>query len=231
MADPAADPLPVLVDRAVSAAKLGRQLAAWRRNGDHYQRRGWHLLTHDGLTVEVGFAARLPFGTAVVPAITACIRVTFENYDVWAPSVTFIDYFTREPAPPFLQAVTWENGERRNVLIGPHPKTGLAFLCLPGVREYHEHHEHSGDDWLLHRGRGAGTLAAICEEVWQRMVRNVVGVQAVVQQMLVAAPAPTPGPARMEAAHVQLVQENVDQLQEQLRQAVTTQPSGIFPTP
>ena len=37
----------------------------------------------------------------------------------------------------------------------------LPFLCIRGVREYHRHPAHTGDAWLLHRGRGEGTLAAI----------------------------------------------------------------------
>lgn len=33
----------------------------------------------------------------------------------------------------------------------------IPFLCLPGVREYHEHPGHSGDPWELHRLTGAGS--------------------------------------------------------------------------
>jgi len=28
----------------------------------------------------------------------------------------------------------------------------IPFLCLPGIREYHENPAHTGDSWLLHRG-------------------------------------------------------------------------------
>lgn len=166
---------PVLVDPAVSAAKLERELAAWKQNSDVYARRGWLLLGHDGLDAEVAFLGRLPLMGPALPVVPACMRVNFDNYDIWAPSVTFIDIFTRKPAAPLAQALTWDQGQEQNALVSGHPETGLPFLCIPGTREYHSHHEHSGDEWLLYRAQGRGSLAAICEEVWQRMVRTVVG--------------------------------------------------------
>ena len=37
------------------------------------------------------------------------------------------------------------------VLLDDHPITHKPFLCLRGFREYHEHPQHSGDEWLLYR--------------------------------------------------------------------------------
>jgi hypothetical protein len=37
------------------------------------------------------------------------------------------------------------------VLLPDHPLTHKPFLCLRGIREYHEHPQHSGDDWFLYR--------------------------------------------------------------------------------
>ena len=37
------------------------------------------------------------------------------------------------------------------------------FICLQGIREYHESPAHSGDSWLLHRGTGPGTLAFLLD--------------------------------------------------------------------
>lgn len=45
---------------------------------------------------------------------------------------------------------------------GPHD---TPFLCLPGVREYHDHPGHSGDHWWLHRARGAGQLDALLDVI------------------------------------------------------------------
>lgn len=41
----------------------------------------------------------------------------------------------------------------------------IPFLCMRGVREYHRHPAHTGDAWLLHRGRGEGRLIAILSAI------------------------------------------------------------------
>jgi len=51
----------------------------------------------------------------------------------------------------------------------------IPFLCLPGVREYHEHPGHSGDPWELHRLTGAGSLVRLVEVVRTYAVEPVVG--------------------------------------------------------
>jgi hypothetical protein len=43
----------------------------------------------------------------------------------------------------------------------------IPFVCLPGVREYHDNPAHTGDSWLLHRGRGEGTLHFILEQLFK----------------------------------------------------------------
>lgn len=34
---------------------------------------------------------------------------------------------------------------------GPHPTTGLPFVCMRGVLEYHTHSSHLNDAWADHR--------------------------------------------------------------------------------
>lgn len=174
-------PAPLLVPLDVSRGKLAAELAQWEANKDVYRRRGWLLLSHSDLTVEVAFVASVAVGNLQLPAITASIRLTYENYDLWPPSLTFIDPRTGELAPPVVQAPDTVGSEVRNVLLG-HPN-GRPFLCIPGVREYHNHPQHSGDDWLLHRSSGAGRLAIICDIVWRRMVRNVLGLTVNLQSL------------------------------------------------
>jgi hypothetical protein len=41
----------------------------------------------------------------------------------------------------------------------------VPFLCIAGVREYHEHPGHSGDSWELHRSTGAGRLVRLLEVI------------------------------------------------------------------
>lgn len=47
----------------------------------------------------------------------------------------------------------------------------VPFICLPGIREYHDNPAHTGDSWLLHRGRGEGTLHFILEQLYKYGVR------------------------------------------------------------
>jgi hypothetical protein len=208
--------VPELVDQAVSAKKLGRELEAWAVNEEIYRERGWILLGHDGLEVDVAFTVRLAVGQfADVPLVPLAVRVSFENYDLWAPSVRVIDPLTRRwlqvprvPAIDFRSAR--DGGEALNLFVLGHPESGHAFLCLPGVREYHRHPEHSGDDWLLHRGEGEGTLPAICEALWQTAVRTVTGLNFVNRRILV-------GDLAQIANQVELRQEDVDQAAAELR--------------
>lgn len=165
-----------LVPAEVSLSKLARQLAQWRANEALYSRRGWILLDVSHLTVTVGFLASVPAGGRSWPVMTTCVRLEYDNFDLWPPSVVFLDPFTRQPAMPLVQAPDQVGEEIRDALVFGHPFTGLPFLCLPGVREYHTHPQHTGDDWLLHRNAGAGNLTVICERVWRRMARNVLGV-------------------------------------------------------
>ena len=179
---PAADESPCLVPPQVSQAKLDDELAQWHANADVYRRRGWLLLGVEGLRVDVAFLASVAVGDLQLPSVTAAIRLQYDNYDLWPPSLTFIDPRTGDPTVPPVNAIEQDGAELRNALLG-HPATGRPFLCIPGLREYHSHPQHTGDDWLLHRDQGAGRLAVICDTVWRRMVRNVLGVSVQLQSL------------------------------------------------
>jgi hypothetical protein len=172
---------PVLVDPAISAAKLARQLADWDTNAEIYRRRGWILLDRGELHVEVGFACPLPITPMNdVPAIPLAVRFEFDNYDLWPPSLRVIDPITgRWLERARINALDFErvhgDGTVEQAFVFPHPDTGKVFLCKRGVREYHTHPEHSGDDWLLYRGAGHGTLVGLCGILWRLTARTVTG--------------------------------------------------------
>ncbi len=101
------------------------------------------------------------------------VRVLMDDYDQRAPSVTFRDPWTWEllragelPQGTHLD----EKGSARNVLLDQHPLTNVPFLCMRGTREYHEHPQHTGDDWMLMRG-GSG-LFALLSTVWRTCVQQ-----------------------------------------------------------
>lgn len=174
--------MPLLVDPAISRRKFGREVAAWRENEQEYRRRGWLLLRVGDLEAEVAFVGLMPLPNMQVPFIIPTIRLTYENYDLWPPDLTFIDIFSGLAAPPLPVAMVPSPSGGRNILITrPH---GRSFLCLPGTRAYHADPEHSGDLWHLHRGLGRGRLPVICENVASTMTGIVAGIAINFQPVL-----------------------------------------------
>lgn len=202
-----------LVDPDISRAKLERELEAWGEQEAEYRRRGYVIVGRDDLQVDVAFFARLPVGSVALPGMAVCARLDFSNYDVWPPSVTFIDFFsgTRLPelhvtARDFRQAARGPDRLPPNLIVGTRQG---PMLCHVGIREYHEHDEHDGDDWLLYRHEPFGTLDAICELIWRTMALNVIGLRTEVQL--------PPPPFAGAALQVSLVQGDVDAIAAQLR--------------
>lgn len=71
--------------------------------------------------------------------------------------------------PPALAQALGQGGQAQ--LVVPQPLMQAAdgndipFLCLAGVREYHEHPAHTGDPWELHRTSGAGRLVRLVQVI------------------------------------------------------------------
>jgi hypothetical protein len=189
-----------LVDPEVSRRKFVREVASFRAMEKEYIKRGWLMIQSEYPEVVVLFAAAHLSPRAVI----AGVRINFFNYDLWPPSVQFVDPFTLEPlraeqmpfrlwkrplTPPIAlpeQGVPLSADHAALVdpaqpaipqQIGPfqialqvqsQPQTlvqahadGKPFLCIEGVREYHNHPFHSNDPWLAHRGTTRGTLLHI----------------------------------------------------------------------
>ena len=132
------------------------------------------------------FAVEIP--SLAVRAFKAHFDLT--DFDLRAPSLEFRDAWTDEllvigqmsPALDF-------DSERKlyPVLLLDHPITHKPFLCMRGIREYHEHPQHTGDEWLLYRNDM--NLFSIVMMVWRVTIDlvhpqlafspNAVGVQFV----------------------------------------------------
>lgn len=170
-----------VVDPEVSRAKFDREVAAYREMEATYRKRGWLLLDADFPEVFVVFAA-----TKIRPApIVAGVVVDFTDYDLQPPSVRFVDPFTREkiiasdlqfqmlrrPAmpgvsPEAIAAMMQQGALAVSPMIQANRADDFPFICLPGIREYHDNPAHTGDSWSLHRGSGEGSLAFILEKIW-----------------------------------------------------------------
>jgi len=156
----------VFADPLVCKAKFDREVDnVWRLAGE-YHRRGVWLIDATFPEVYVALVA-----TNIKPAIIPFgVVINFDNYDVEPPSVRFVHPFNRTPLKMS------EIGTVFPTLMGFGPQgqpnvQGLVqafsderpFLCMQGVREYHDNPAHSGDSWLLHRNTGIGTLAHLLQ--------------------------------------------------------------------
>lgn len=109
--------------------------------------------------------------TAEVPSLAArAFKAHFDlsDYDLCAPSLEFRDPWTDAllPYATMFRALEYEQKRKAHVvLLDDHPTTHKPFLCLRGVREYHEHPQHSGDEWLLYRSQMS--LFSIAMSLWR----------------------------------------------------------------
>jgi len=170
------------VDSRVSRAKFDREISEYRQLEREYRRRGWLLVRAEFPTVLVVLAAP----QLSPPAVVTGVAFDYTNYDMRPPSVRLVDPFTDEP----YKAKELPTHLKRSVESGVSPIPGLQlplgaqarfmaqqplmqwygpddtpFLCIAGVREYHDHPGHSGDAWELHRRAGAGRLVRLLETI------------------------------------------------------------------
>src|SRR5688572_11370098 len=96
-----------LVDPDVTRQKFQTELKLWKAHSRH-EDRGWAILSEDAQTpaVELAFLASVAtsVGVSPLPIVVCAIRLLYDNYDLWPPSLTFIDVFTRKPSRPHVRA-------------------------------------------------------------------------------------------------------------------------------
>ena len=102
------------------------------------------------------------------------VRIGLDDYDARAPSVWFLDPFTWEPLhyDQMFRVIHAESGgPPMNLLLDGHPIFHRPFICIRGVREYHEHPQHSGDDWFLYRS--SMSVVGLVQTLWRLCVRSM----------------------------------------------------------
>jgi hypothetical protein len=182
-------PAPQFTDPAVSRAKFDAEIDEYLKLRGEYERRGWLLVEADFPSIFVVMATP----TLRPPAIVCGVLFDYTNYDAQPPSVQLVDPFTRAPYKArelpttlnrALPAQTVElpglpagNLQMQGVqpLMQAHDPEDVPFLCIAGVREYHEHPGHTGDAWELQRSSGAGRLVRLLEVVHRYGVEPVSG--------------------------------------------------------
>lgn len=110
-------------------------------------------------------------GRHILPRVAVCTAdIDFTNYDIVPPSVRFLDPLTFKPAicgsyqqvPPseirsLIQGTYVKDGNVSNIILN-HAEDGMPFLCLPGVREYHSHPQHTDEPWQKYRKNLSGHI-------------------------------------------------------------------------
>ncbi len=116
--------------------------------------RGW--LIHDSVFPVLDLSFRDPARKELR------LRLGCDDWNDSPPSVSLLapDGSFLTALPPQRAAPTIFNG-------GAHAHTGRPFVCMIGVREYHQHSSHVGDLWSNYRTRDSYTLGNIVEQLWR----------------------------------------------------------------
>jgi hypothetical protein len=188
-------------DPAVVRRKVERELQDYADRQGHYRARGIWILHYQFPELLVAFVT-----PKIKPFPTVPYGVLFElsNYDIEPPSLRFVDPLTLVPLKRREIATSLI---RRRAGVGlpagivvppaqPNPLVGSPvaaideallqywtleddrpFVCLQGVREYHDNPGHTGDSWWLHRGKQAGSILRLMD------VLSRYGTEAMTQQL------------------------------------------------
>jgi hypothetical protein len=180
-------------DPGVSQRKFEREIRDYAKFASKYRERGWFLIEANFPRVSVILAAAKLRPAALVMGV----EFDYSNYDALPPSVRIVNPFTGEPyrtkelptalnrsLPPQeipVPAIPGIPGAQRMMVQGvqsylqSYGPEEIPFLCLAGVREYHEHPAHSGDLWELHRTSGAGKLVRLLEIIHRYGIEPITG--------------------------------------------------------
>ena len=178
-------------DPAVSRAKFDREVNEFRQLGTTYRARGWFLTDAEFPNALVVLCTQKMTPASIVMGV----EFDYTNYDVEPPSVVMVNPFTRVPyklselPSPLNRATITHDVELPGLPAGSkvalqappqpymqaHAPNDIPFLCIAGVREYHDHPAHNGDLWELHRPTGAGRMVRLLEIIHRYGVEPISG--------------------------------------------------------
>lgn len=174
-----------VVQPEVTRAKFDSEMNKFCHLENENRKRGIICLKSEFPVVELAFTAHI----LKPPAIVFAVSIDFTNYDIEPPSIVFIDAFTRMPVTTnevhakFIKTILGnvqigpgqfiQANISQNILVGePNER---PFICLPGVREYHNHPQHTGNSWLLSRTKGEGDLAFLIDQLYYNSIPQIKG--------------------------------------------------------
>jgi hypothetical protein len=159
------------VDLAVTRLKYDREVVRLQQQRNDLEKRGVILLSSTSFPyIDLIYIPRQRLGVIIpvtqqkglflqsisqtaaeVPILSGvAFKAHFDlsNYDLDPPSLEFRDPWTDQVLQynAMLRALQFdEHRKGQHVLLDDHPFTHKPFLCLRGIREYHEHPQHSGN--------------------------------------------------------------------------------------
>lgn len=143
--------------------------------------RGCRLALIQFPVVWVEFTKMLPVMGINLPLVMQMVELDYSDFDLQPPSLTFLDPVSGAPGNPLFPFVQHlPDGSARNLVV-QNELLGRPFLCHPGIREYHSHPEHEGDDWLIYREQGYGGLLWLVDLLWSTGVATVHSLQFALQ--------------------------------------------------
>ena len=184
---------PQFVDPAVSRRKFDREIAEFRSQAAEYGRRGWFLVDAEfpRALVILATAKTQPLSIlcgvwfdysnydAAPPSVRLVHPLTREPYK-WSQVPTRLPRMPTPGSPQAPKAVPQALPPAVAQALPPavaqalppaqpfmqaHGDDDIPFLCIAGVREYHEHPAHTGDPWESYRTSGAGRLIRLVEVI------------------------------------------------------------------
>lgn len=177
-------------DPQVSRIKFRREVQRLGRAQNRNAKMGLWVLRAEFPEVLVAFATPNP--TQVSIAFAALID--FTDYDAHPLAVTLVHPCTEkvlkyseilpqefpnlpiQSSPRIARLRSSGGGLTVDSIVQAYGQEDEApFLCLPGVRAYHDHPAHTGDSWWLHKMSGEGSLHSILHTLWKYGVSNVIG--------------------------------------------------------
>jgi hypothetical protein len=175
-----------VVQPEVSRIKFDKEIAEFLLIEDDWRKKGVICLKANFPTIEFIFIAPHTKPQTVAFGVS----IDFTNYDIEPPSIVFVNPFTLEPVVVKDMQVGFFQVVNQTQQIQGLPQQfqmqvpnqilmqGLndrPFLCIPGIREYHNHPAHTDNPWLNHRTRGEGKLFFVLSQLYNHCIPHITG--------------------------------------------------------
>jgi hypothetical protein len=171
-----------VVDPIVSRRKFADELEQFR--GANRVQRGRGIFLLQAVFPDMDFLFTIPQLSPLT--VLFSVRINFDNYDLEPLSVRFTHPLTGEylllASVPLYRKIEHPDRPPELQPLVQKDATGLPFICMPGIREYHAHPAHTGDAWLRHRGiAGEGTLGFVLDKLYDYGIVPVTAFQGMFQ--------------------------------------------------